>query len=437
MIGYHLLQLKRTGQEAALEMLMPWEFLFLKFVYSYIICVREEDYAMKTRILYLSLIFALISISLASCRNDSSIDSSLFAVEVIDGVRYVHNHKAQRGDRPGARLELLGIIGKLEAEQEKDILYDPVDAARLSNGDILILEGRGSTVKRYDKNHEYISAFGQKGQGPGDFVYPFCLRLNRGRDKLFIAHSRISRFSPDGNYEGGFKPEVISAFGFVGEQYRTSGMAVLSGSRVILPSHPSMWLDSGEHKLLSVYDKTGTIIRSSGAVKLYDDPALTLNANIVNFASDNDDNIYIAYAYQNRISKYSPEGTMVFSADRPLPYEVKNVTVVEVFRSGNIERELPRPSVSSVTKGVYLDFKNRLWVLTFLKQPNRFLTFDETENWTDCFEFEVFDSDGILLFNAAFPNVRFDNFSIYDDRVYLIDSQHESCVYEYKIVEEN
>ncbi|HCS49369.1 MAG TPA: hypothetical protein DIW61_14390 [Candidatus Aminicenantes bacterium] len=72
-----------------------------------------------------------------------------------------------------------------------------------------------------------------------------------------------------------------------------------------------------------------------------------------------------------------------------------------------------------------------------MKQPNRFLTFDETENWADCFEFEVFDSEGILLFNAASPNVRFDNFSICDDRVYLIDSQPESCVYEYKIVEEN
>jgi hypothetical protein len=116
---------------------------------------------------------------------------------------------------------------------------------------------------------------------------------------------------------------------------------------------------------------------------------------------------------------------------------VKNVTKVEIFKSGAMEREFSWPSVSSVTKGIYLDYKNKIWVLTFLKQPNRFLTFDETENWADCFEFAVFDPDGILLFKVAFPNVRFDSFSIYDDRVYLIDSQHESCVYEYKIVEEN
>jgi hypothetical protein len=47
----------------------------------------------------------------------------------------------------------------------------------------------------------------------------------------------------------------------------------------------------------------------------------------------------------------------------------------------------------------------------------------------------VFDSDGILLFKAPFPDVRFNNISIYDDRMYLIDSRDESCVHEYRILE--
>jgi hypothetical protein len=392
---------------------------------------------MKGQTCVVLLISVLLLISTAGCRKDSAVDPSLFSVEVIDGVRHIHNFGPQLGDEPGVRLELLGNIGKLEAEEETDILYDPVDAARLPSGDILVLEGRGSAVKRYDKNYEFVSAFGQKGQGPGDFVNPFCLRLSRVRDKLFIGHSRISRFLSDGSYEGGFKPEVIAVFGSIGAEYRTSGMAVLSGSRVILPSHPSRWLDSGENNLLTVYDEAGKVIRSFGAVKMYEDPGLTVNANIVHFASDGDDNVYIAYAYQNKISKYSPDARLIFSADRPLPYEVKNVIKIEVFKSGDMEREFAWPSVSSVAKGIWLDHLERVWVLTFLKQPNRFLTFDETENRTECFEFEVFNPDGILLFKVPFPNVRFDDISIYDDRLYLIDAQHESCVYEYGIIEEN
>jgi hypothetical protein len=389
------------------------------------------------RLIWGVFIASAVSVLLVVCSKDSSIDTSLFTVEEIDGARYVHNHAPQLGDTPGAKLELVGKIGKLEGKKEEDILYDPIDATRLSNGDILILEGSGCTVKRYNKDHEYVSSFGQKGQGPGDFQSPFCLRLNTNRDKLYVADSKISVFSLDGSYEEGFKPERIAVFGYVGAQYRTSGMAVLSGSRVILPGHPSMWVDSGEHKLLSIYDKSGTIIRSFGAVEQYDNPQLMLNANIVSFASDNRDNIYIAYNHQNRISKYSPDGRMIFSADKPLPYEVKNGMKAVLLKSGDMEREFDVPYVSFVTKGIHVDHKNRIWVLTFLKQPNKFLTFDEKENLSECYEFDVFDSNGILLFEVPFPNVRFDNFSICDDRMYLIDSQTESCVYEYRIVDEN
>lgn len=387
------------------------------------------------RLIFVIPIAVVLSILMIVCRNDSAIDTSLFTVEEIDGIRYVHNHAPQLGEPSAVELELLGKIGKLEGEEEKDILYDPVDAARLPNGDILILERSGCTVKRYSKDHVYISSFGQRGQGPGDFLSPYCLRLNRDRNKLYVADYKISVFSLDGSFEDSFRPPTIASFGSIGAQYKTSGMAILSGSRVTLPSPPSKWVDSGEPELLSVYEKTGTIIRSFGAVKQYDDPRLTLNGNIVYFIQDNNDNIYVAYAYQNKIIKYSPDGTIIFSADRSLPYEVENVMKAELFKSGNMEMELQWPSVTSVTKGIHIDNKNRIWILTFLKQPNRFLTFDKEENLTDCYEFDVLDSNGILLFKVPFPNVLFDNFAIYDDKLYLIDFQDESCIYEYRIVE--
>ncbi len=386
------------------------------------------------RLTFVIPLAAMISIFLITCRRKASIDTSLFTVEEIDGIRYIHNLAPQQGYSSGVKLELLGKIGKLEGEEEKDILFDPVDAARLPNGDILILERRGCTVKRYNKDYVYISSFGQYGQGPGDLRNPFCIRLEE--NKLYVAEDRdISIFSLDGSYEDGFRPPIIARFGSIGAQYRTSGMAILPGSLVILPSRPSQWLDSGEDKLLSVYDKKGKVIRSFGAFKQCENPRLTLNANIVYFAKDSNDNLYLTYACQNRISKYSPDGEIIFSADRTLPYEIRNEMKVEVFKSGNMEQEFKWPSITSVTKGIYVDHKNRIWILTYLKQPNRFLSFDKDENLTDCYEFDVFDSNGILLFKIPFPNVRFDNFSIYDDRLYLIDSAHESCVYEYRIVE--
>lgn len=371
---------------------------------------------------------------LISC-NNSSIDSSLFTVEEIDGIRYVHNHASQHDDDINVKLKLLGKIGKLESELEEDILWNPVDVARLSNSDILILESDGCIIKRYNKNYEFISSFGQKGRGPGDFLSPYFLRLNKSKNKLYVAGSKISILSVDLKYEDSFIPEHIFRFGSIGVEYEKSGMAVLSDSRVVLPNHPQNWINSGEPKLLSIYDKKGTIICSFGAVKLYDYPELTVNANIVSFVTDNHDNIYVAYNYQNRICKYSPDGKMIFSADRPLPYEIKNEMIPIEMKSGNMRKEFLLPSVTSVTKGIYIDYKNRIWVLTFLKKPNKFNTFDIKENLTDCYEFDVFDSNGVLQFKVTFPNVMFDNFSIYDDRIYLIDYRSLSCVYEYRIIE--
>ena len=385
--------------------------------------------------LLMALITTVVSILLIVSCTDSSIDTSLFTVEEIDGVRHVHNHASQHGDDVEVKLELLGKIGKLESELEEDILWNPVDVARLSNGDILILESDGCMIKKYNKNYEYISSFGQKGQGPGDFLSPYFLRFNKRKNKLFVAGSKISILSIDLNYESSFISEHIIRFGSIGVEYKKSGMAVLSDSRVILPNHPKNWINSGEPKLLSIYDKKGVIINSFGTWKLYDNPELTVKANIVSFTSDNHDNIYVAYNYQNRISKYSPDGKMIFSADRPLPFEVKNEMIPIEMTSGNIKKEFLWPSVTSVTKGIYIDYKNRIWVLTFLKEPNKFKTFDIKDNLTDCYEFDVFDSNGVLQFKVPFPNVMFDNFSIYDDRIYLIDYRNESCVYEYRIFE--
>jgi hypothetical protein len=90
---------------------------------------------------------------------------------------------------------------------------------------------------------------------------------------------------------------------------------------------------------------------------------------------------------------------------------------------------------TSVAKGLALDGRGRLWVLTFLIQPNRFGGFDNQPDFSRCYRFDVFDSQGILRFSVAPPPVRFSGFSIWDDRMYLIDPGDESCVYEYRMIE--
>ena len=390
---------------------------------------------MKRSAFGIALAAALSVLLIVGCKR-STINDSLFTVEVVDGVRHIHNLRPQRGSTTGAKLELIGKIGELETEDEKKILYDPVDAARLPNGDILVLEGRGCRVKCFNKVYQLISSFGRRGQGPGDFNAPHLLRLNGNRDRLFIADNKISRYLIDGRFEQGFRPERMDVTNSsIDALYQTSGMAVLSGNRVILPNGSRMGTDTRGQALLSAYDEKGLILRSFGAVKRYEDPQLTLNANVTYFTPGPNDHLFVAFGFQNRIEEYAPDGRIIFSSDWVLPFEVKNEMKALLMKSGAVEREFPWPSVTSVTKGIYRDSKNRLWVLTYRKQPNKFGQFDKNENLSECFEFNVFDSGGIQLFKVTFPNVRFDTFSIYDDRLYLIDAGNESIVFEYRIVD--
>lgn len=376
-----------------------------------------------------------ISIHAAACRSSAPIDASKFSIEILAGVRHINNHASQLEGSSPVRFELIGTIGKLEGREEKDILYGPVDAARLLNGDILVLEGDGCSVKRFDGRHQLVSSFGQKGLGPGDLVSPYRLRLNAKKDTVYVAaDNRLSWFRPDGRFLGSFKCKTVwPGGGSISQQYRTSGMCLLSDSQVVLPSDHSIWDESGRATLLTVYDAAGTAVRSFGTATRFDDPLMTLNANIVYFATDDSDACYVAYAHQNRIDKYSRDGELLYSSDRPLPYEIKNEMRDEVFTSGALKRVFSWPSVTSVAKGISIDTKGRIWVLTFLIQPNRSGGFDSQDDMSRCYRFDVFDGQGLLQFSAAPPNVHFSGFSICDDRMYLIDPTKESCVYEFRV----
>ncbi|MEN6560154.1 MAG: hypothetical protein ABFD52_05200 [Acidobacteriota bacterium] len=375
------------------------------------------------------------SAAATACRPGNPGDASKFTVEIIDGIKYVHNHAPQVEASSSPRLELLGKIGALEGREDKDVLYDPADAARLPNGDILVLERGGCAVKRFNERYELVSSFGRKGLGPGDLVSPYLMRLNPAGDLIYIADSRISRFRTDGTFVDSFRPVEAGATNgsSITEDFRTSGLAVLSSGRVVLPGDASVWSEPRQRHLLSVYDQGGSVARAFGEIRPYDNVEMSLNANVVHFAAGAGDDCFVAYAHQNRIDRYSAEGTLRLSADRPLPYEIKNVMRDTLFASGSVQHVFSWPSVTSVAGGAAIDGKNRLWVLTFLLQPDKFGRFPGVDDWSRCYRFDVFDADGLLMFSVPAPESRFNGFSITGDRMYLIDSIHESCVYEFLI----
>jgi hypothetical protein len=77
----------------------------------------------------------------------------------------------------------------------------------LANGDILVAEGHNDgtmshRIVRFDRSGKYLSAFGKRGSGPGEFMQPHGLALD-SQGRLFVGdrgNNRVQVMSTDGKF---------------------------------------------------------------------------------------------------------------------------------------------------------------------------------------------------------------------------------------------
>jgi hypothetical protein len=168
-----------------------------------------------------------------------------------------------------------------------------------------------------------------------------------------------------------------------------------------------------------------------------------------------DGSVYLAFANQNRIDKYSPEGDLLWTADRKLDYDMKTPrSKGSMNRSGGMVR-IEAPQMNRASDGIAVDGKGRVWVVNLVRQlkeeervgmsisrsqgPGGSNTSVSVEGntdltTTDVYRLEVYDPDGVLL--VAFPITHFaDAIRIFEDRIFILDRMRGAQFYEYKIQE--
>jgi len=94
-----------------------------------------------------------------------------------------------------------GVRGATET-----LLNEPSDLAIAPNGDIYVADGHiaqesNARIVRFDRNGRFISAWGTKGDAPGELDCPHSIALD-SRGRVFVGdrtNNRIQIFSPDGD----------------------------------------------------------------------------------------------------------------------------------------------------------------------------------------------------------------------------------------------
>ncbi|MBN2408483.1 MAG: 6-bladed beta-propeller [Candidatus Aminicenantes bacterium] len=126
-------------------------------------------------------------------------------------------------------------------------LYRPVDLV-LDGAGLFVLDMDDNSVKVFSREGVFLTMFGRKGQGPGEFHRPSGLDILG--EHLYVADAgnrRIQILDRKGGYRGGFKVPL--------SPYR---VLALKEDRIIVLSLPSA--RSRTEKLLHCYDSQGELL---------------------------------------------------------------------------------------------------------------------------------------------------------------------------------
>ena len=103
---------------------------------------------------------------------------------------------------PGGKVLL--VLGRRNNSGEANWLFNkPTDVAFSKNGDIFVTDGYGnSRVVKFDRNVIFIKAWGTYGTGPGEFMLPHSVVIDKN-DRVYVGdreNARIQIFDADGHF---------------------------------------------------------------------------------------------------------------------------------------------------------------------------------------------------------------------------------------------
>jgi DNA-binding beta-propeller fold protein YncE len=378
-------------------------------------------------------------------------------IETKDGVRLVHNEKEGKwGKEPEVSLEYVKNIGDLESDDENVLFYMPADIAVDEEGNVYVLDSGNHRIQKFDPQGNFIASFGRRGQGPGEFQYPQSIDID-SQGLIYISDSgnqKLQILKPDGALEREIK-KTEEAPGII--RVRPDRLIMGQGASVYSFGMMRMEEEQELPKLIKILDGDTEIQKEFGDQKDYKDMLVNRIGNRYHFAVDKGGNIYVSFDFQNRIEKYSPDGKMLWRADRKLNYDVSTPKAKgNMTRSGgNVSIRMPQ--MNNVSSGIAVDQKGRVWVVTNKRQikeeeqiqtsvmvtqtgAQRSRNYSVTGNTdveeTDMYQLEVYDSEGVLL-----GNIQLDKFAdaiyIHKDMIYLLDQMRGMQFYVYKINENN
>jgi hypothetical protein len=380
-------------------------------------------------------------------------------VETVDGVRVVHNKKGGLwGDAPKLALETVRTIGNVDTDDENLAFDSPSDMAVDAAGNIFILDSGNQRIQVFGPNGQYVRTIGRRGQGPGEFESLNSISVDR-EGRLYVLDDRQKRiqiFTTDGQVVKSIRTTLAASQDSSSAIMGIDRIRLLGSGAFVIHTSIGYGLSGATKpktrpKLVKLLSPDLEVRGEFGEPFDYGEEITNTVGNTWAFAVDGEDHTYLSFAYQNRIEKYSPEGKLLWRADRELDFPTRLLQKGEQKLTQNSATFIS-PKFNRVAVGVAVDDNARAWVVTCNRQikkeeevtimvsgsvdrgSTRKVVGDTDLRKTDMYKLEVFAPDGVLL--GALPLTHFvDGIWIHMDRLFLLDRDRGVQFYEYRIKE--
>jgi len=376
-----------------------------------------------------SLLLTAIIVLLAAC---TRFEEKNYTVEIIDGVKHIHNLFPKFEDKQKTKLDFVWKIGELEENEKNYQFFNAFDASIDKDGDIYVMDSGNNRIQVFDPAGNYLKTIGREGKGPGEFQQLYSIDIND--DGHLYIYDRGKRSMECFDREGKFikSTRLQGNYSYI----RITGPDIFCAP-LIEVIYPDLMIwrqafpgreDSRDLKCLSsvcILDETKKEF-CAGLPEEGITYGSQINANI--FETDIHYNLFVAFKHQNKIEKYTPDGHLLFTIDRPLNFSIEYKTVERIWRSGDYLEKSPEFAATYVSERIGIDGTGRIWVVTYTEQPFK----DEEMNIIKpgVKVFEVYSPEGVLLTRVPHPdeNIIFvrlkDNFLLFTDKDYLSISKY-------------
>ena len=203
-----------------------------------------------------------------------------------------NNFRVQKFDSEGNFLLMWGSEGRGEG-QFGDILNPREGRLAVdTQGNIYVIDLKNVRVEKFDDNGNYLTQWGAKGNGEGQFIEPFDIAIDQQNNVYVsdIGSNTVQKFDETGRFLLRWGKPGYSD----GEFSDVYSVAIDPNGNVLVTDSTGR---------IQKFDSNGKFLSM-----VFPEPIDNQSAFLWNIAVDNQGDIYVADWYGARIVKFDPEG---------------------------------------------------------------------------------------------------------------------------------